>query len=227
MNTLIITIDGPVASGKSTVAHLLAKKLGIKHLSSGLFYRSVAYIALQEHPSCNLHDEQLQRYLEPEHFMYQWTDTGQAYILYKHKNITPFLKTPAIDACAARLAERSCVRDFILLMQHTLAQTYSLIAEGRDLGSVVFPEATVKFFLTAELTVRAQRWQELQKNLGITLTVSQAIELISQRDTRDRQRVLAPLIIPKNAVIIDASDKSPEAVVEVMIRYVNEKRAKL
>lgn len=225
MKPLIITIDGPVASGKSTVAHLLARRLNIKHLSSGLFYRAVAYVVLHNHPSCTLEDEQLQPYLDPDRFTYRWTNNGQAYIAYDHVDITSQLKTPTIDACAARLAERAIMRDFILIMQHTLAQQYSLVAEGRDLGSVVFPHATVKFFLTADLQVRARRWQALQEKLGTELSMHEALDLVAQRDTRDRKRALAPLIIPDNALIIDASDKNPEEIVEYMAHYINEKRA--
>ena len=224
MKPLIITIDGPVASGKSTVAHLLARKLGIKHLSSGLFYRAIAHVVLYKHPSCTLEDEQLGPYLNPDRFIYQWADDGQAHILYDHVDITSLLKTPTIDACAARLAERAIMRDFILIMQHTLAQHHSLVAEGRDLGSVVFPDATVKFFLTADLHVRAHRWQALQKKLGTELSVPEALDLVAQRDTRDRKRELAPLIIPDNAYIIDASDKNPEEIVECMVQYINKKR---
>jgi len=225
MKPLIITIDGPVASGKSTVAHLLALRLGIKHLSSGLFYRAIAYMVLKHHPSCTLEDEQLHSYLQPDRFAYRWADEGQAHISYDHIDITSHLKTPIIDACAARLAERAIMRDFILLMQHTLAERHSLVAEGRDLGSVVFPNATVKFFLTADLAVRAHRWQALQKKLNVELTTQEAIDLITQRDKRDRERILAPLIIPDNALILDASNKNPEQIVELMVQYINKKRA--
>jgi cytidylate kinase len=181
----VITIDGPVASGKSTIARLLACSLGFFYLNSGLLYRSIAYVVLKDHLSCLPDDAQLQTYLDLERLTYTWTRDGQSQVAWDGHDITPLLKTPLIDACSSQLAERAIMRDFIFALQHRIAHTHSIVAEGRDLGSAVFPDATVKFFVTADATIRAQRWQGLQKKLGRQFTLDEAIASITQRDTRD------------------------------------------
>jgi cytidylate kinase len=223
---MIITIDGPTASGKSTAARLLAQNIGFYHLSSGILFRSLGYLLVTY---AGYNDEKLslpaqkdiEYYLNPARFICSFNDTGKLTIMFEGKNIVPLLKQKQIDHYASLIATDSRVRYELLKLQHSLAQSYDLVVDGRDSGSVVFPHAAVKFFLTASVEVRALRWQQKQKKLGYELSLEEAIKQIENRDDRDRNRKISPLIIPNGAIVIDNSAYSIQETVDIMESFIH------
>lgn len=206
---MIITIDGPAASGKSTVGRLLAKQIGFYYLSSGLLFRALAYLliencAYKENNLRNPNQIDVVTYLDPKRFKYHY-DHGKEIVLFDDQDITPKLKTNALDNAASLLSMNHHVREAIRMMQYHIAEHHDIVVEGRDSGSVVFPNATIKFFLTALPDVRAQRWQHEQQKFGIKMTFKEALNAINVRDKRDKERAIAPLLIPDDAIIIDNS----------------------
>lgn len=222
---MIITIDGPTGSGKSSAARGLALILNYYCLSSGSLYRALAYILIHnfdytleqlEHPL----EKDIRQALDPKKCIYHLEKDSCGWISYEKKDITPFLKTDTIAQGASIIATNKDVRDKLSVLQRTLAQGKNIVLEGRDSGSVVFENADVKFYITAEFGQRAQRWQHVQKKRGEQITFEQAKEHIKERDHRDQNREIAPLIIPKDSIVIDNTHLSLEQTIEKMLEYV-------
>lgn len=215
---MIITIDGPVASGKSSVASALAAQLGFYYLYTGLLYRGIAYVLVKKF---GYDREQLKIPREAdlqglmEQFEYRY-EKGAPQIYYAGANITVFLKSAEIDDFSSLSSADPGVRRAILERQVLMGQRYDLIADGRDMGTVVYPNASCKFFLTASVEVRAQRWQKDQAALGNVLSLEEAIREISERDQRDITRSHSPLRPADDAVIVDNSSYSFEETVALM-----------
>jgi len=222
---MIITIDGPVASGKSTTGRALAKKLGFYYVYSGAFYRALAYLLINTkgytqdqlaHPRI----EDVVECLDPKRFRYAYDSDLQEQLYYDDTNITQFLKTNQIDQGASIVSTDPKVRDEINNMGRSLAHTHDLMVDGRDAGTVIFPDADVKFFLTASLDVRARRWAAAQEKLGNRYTHEQALVMIGERDTRDRERAIAPLRVPDDAIVVDNSDMDTTQTLAQMIEFI-------
>ena len=218
---MIITIDGPTASGKSTVAKELAKQLGYTYINSGLLFRAVAYVANAIHldPTDSEFSEKLSN-LFTDDLRYSYTPQDGTRVWYKDQEITFLLKTPLIDRLASQIALQAPVRDIILRFQQDLAQTQSVITDGRDCGTVVFPNANYKFYITADEVVRAQRWQHDQEQKGKPYSLEQSKQLIAERDTRDSERTIAPLTIPEDAMTVDTSTMSINEVIDMCLKVI-------
>lgn len=222
---MIITIDGPVASGKSTVALLLAEKLGFYYLNSGLLYRAIAYILNQqkimiEH-DLSISYEELSLLINPSDFHYTYDAKKHPTIECKNTDITPYLKSPIIDNLASIIAMYHPVRRIVLELQHAIVDTYDCIADGRDCGTKVFPSAEYKFFLTASLDVRAERWRSDQSKKGNNYAHEDAKIEIAKRDKRDTERTIAPLIQASDALVIDNSNLSIDETIALLISYIH------
>ena len=222
---MVITIDGPAASGKSTAAQTLAKKLGFYYINTGLLYRALAFLLLKregytEQELAHPRTEDLERYLNLVHFSYHYSSTGHVTITFEDLNITPFLKDEEIDRGASTVSVNPKVREAMHEIQHHIKEQHDVVIEGRDSGSTVFPHAEHKFFLTASLQERAHRWQKMQEQRGFTVTLAQAEESLKERDRRDKERPVAPLLVPADAVEIDSTDMSIEQVVQEMMKHV-------
>lgn len=222
---MIITIDGPTASGKSTVAKRLAKRLGFYYLGTGLMFRAIAYLLVNQASSShdqlrNPQKKDLDLYLDPERFVYTYDNSGK--ILFDGQDLTPFLKTSEIDSASSIVSTNQNVRNALLKIQRLCGKKFDLVAEGRDVGSVVFPDADVKFFLTASTELRAQRWQQDQKKKGNEFSLDEAIEIINTRDQRDSSREVAPLVKPKDAFVIDNSEMSLEETLQKMVNFIKQ-----
>lgn len=222
---MIITIDGPVASGKSTVSFLLAEKLGFYYLYSGLIYRALAYILNQQtdalEEGLSLDYSEIKALVFSSDFKYAYDAMKHPTIMYKNTDITPYLKSPTIDNLASIIATYEQVRQVVLEFQRLIAGTYDCIADGRDCGTTVFPYAQYKFFLTASLDVRAQRWQADQSKKSNNYTLEDARIEIAKRDKRDSERTIAPLIQAPDAIVIDNSDLSVEQTVDLLLSYIH------
>lgn len=219
---MIITIDGPVASGKSSVALFLAHDLKFYYLYTGLLYRGVAYILAQHYrytPSM-MHSplpDDLYDILHNHQFVYGYTvEEKGAFITFDKEDITPFLKTAAVDAWSSCISASLPVRQAILHLQVTIAEEYNIVADGRDMGTVVFPQAAHKFYLTADKEIRALRWQNDQRRRENNVSLQESIECIQDRDNRDQNRKHSPLTQASDAIVIDNSHLSIYETVKLM-----------
>ncbi len=222
---MIITLDGPVASGKSTVSRMLAQKLGYYYLNSGALYRALGYLLVNKygyteqsvaHPTT----EDITNCCNPSRFSYQYDAQHRERIFFDGVNITPYLKDRLMDKIASIVSVNEQVRKAVTQMQRDIARKYNIVTDGRDVGSVVFSHAEVKFFITASVEVRAQRWKKDQEKYGNHISYEEAINLITDRDNRDMHRTIAPLIIPLGAIIIDTSDLTLDQTLAKMIECI-------
>lgn len=209
---MIITIDGPVASGKSTIARMLADRLGYYYIYSGLLYRALAYAALQNKIDVErITEQQVHALLEMLTYQY----TTQEHVFLHDKDITDQLFTPTIDDAASRISLVPHVRDAINTWQKELAQSHDALVDGRDSGSVVFADADLKLYLDAPIEVRAKRWADKQRKQGRIFTMQEATDVIKKRDGRDAQRSVAPLIVPDGAVVLENVGEPEDMVAEI------------
>ncbi|MFZ5954765.1 MAG: (d)CMP kinase [Candidatus Dependentiae bacterium] len=221
---MIITIDGPSASGKSTVAREVARKINFYYLASGLLFRAFAYIAskhgMYDHDAL-LHssDEKIKEIINSERLVYKY-ENGHEQVFYEGQDITPNLKTNLIDQYASIGAQDQRVRQAIDEYMRNLAQSHNVVTEGRDMGTTVFPHAEFKFFLTASDEVRVKRWQKDQAHKGIHYSYDQAYVEVIERDKRDQMREFSPLACPKDACVIDNSNLTIEQTVEKIIAHI-------
>ena len=223
---MIITIDGPVASGKSTISRMLAQQLGCYYLCSGLLYRALAYLLIHncgytEKTIANPRMDDVERCLDADHFVYHYDKHSQEFICFDDQDITPYLKDKFMDNVTSLVSVNEYVRSAVSAIQRNIAVHHSIVTDGRDVGSVVFPQASFKFFVTASAEVRAQRWRKDQEKYGNYVSVDQARALITDRDNRDKNRTVAPLIIPHDAIIIDTTRLSAQQAVELMMNSIN------
>jgi cytidylate kinase len=213
----VITIDGPAASGKSSVSRELSKKLNIPWVSTGAFYRGLAYAALKS--NTNLENAIA---LSELCFSSSWKivmTTEKTEVWFEEKNVTDFISHEDVGNVASRISHFPEVRQSLLDHQRNCAiGNVGLIAEGRDCGTVVFPRAEVKIFLTAKSENRALRRAQ---ELGLDEKMLQ--EQQRQRDKQDSTRKTAPMQTPPDALVIDTSDYSLEEVVNKVYSYVQER----
>lgn len=220
---MIITIDGPTASGKSTIARLLAEKLDFYYINTGLLYRALAYLLMQQKKytydmlACPK-PEDIEAIIDLQCLVYTYSDGP--HISFDNEDITSFLKDVSLDKAASIVSTVPFVREMLLKFQRDIAKRHNVVAEGRDTGSVVFPHADHKFYLKAKLTVRAQRWLQMQQLRGNILTLEEAIKTISERDERDSKRTIAPLTIPQGAIVLDNSDMSQEETLQTFLKII-------
>jgi CMP/dCMP kinase len=222
---MIITIDGPVASGKSTVSRMLAHKLGYYYLCSGLLYRSLGYLLINHYDYTietigNPKYDDVMRCFDSCRFSYQYAEGTKERIFFDGIDITAQLKERFMDKVASIVSVNEQVRKIVTHIQRDIAAHHDIVTDGRDVGSMVFPHAEYKFFVTASVAVRAQRWRKDQENYGNHFSMEEAIAVITDRDERDTKRIIAPLIVPENAIIIDTSEMSIEQAVEMMLKYI-------
>jgi len=226
---MIVTIDGPAASGKSTIGRMIAKHLGYYYLYSGLLFRALAYLLVnkqvyKEDNLRNPHADDVGIYLDPERLLYHYDDQFQERIFFDGVDITPHLKNRFIDKMASILSTNKPVRKLLANLQRHIARKYDdIVVDGRDVGSVVFPDATVKFFLTAPLELRAERWRQQQAEISKNFSHEQAMEIVSERDKRDEAREADPLVIPDDALIVDNSYMSLEETLKRIITLMHRK----
>jgi cytidylate kinase len=214
---LIITVDGPAGAGKSTVSKALAIRMGYRYLDSGAMYRAFAYVVWKaEKNGKSLGVKSLVKDFQVRCALMD----GEMRIFVQSEDITREIRTPPISMLASKLSTLKEVRDRLTELQRALGQGGGLVAEGRDMGTVVFPQAQVKFFLDASLQERARRRYQDLIRLEQALAFEAVLEEMAQRDRRDASRDLAPLKPAPDAIRIDSTDLSPEEVVQAMYREV-------
>jgi len=222
---LIVTIDGPAASGKSTVARLLARRLDASFLDTGAMYRAVTLAAMRA--GVDLSDESKLLNIMQEH-AFQFSDrSGKMTVHIDGSDVTEQIRNPEVTANARYIAAAPRVRDQLVRMQRQfVADRRKIVTEGRDQGTVAFDDADVKFYLTADPTERARRRQAELQTKDIDENLENIREAIEKRDESDESRAVGPLKPAKDAIIIDTTNLSIEQVVEKLTAYVKEKNHK-
>ena len=223
---MIITIDGPAASGKSTIARMTAEHLSFYYLNTGLLYRAVTYLLINKHEYSQqdlttIKDGDVSEYTDIKRFVYSYTAQEGSVVIYDNQDITGFLKDPLIDSSVSLISPQKNVREALSHLQRESAQDHDVVVEGRDVGSVVFPHADYKFFLTASLEVRAQRWRKYQDEKGNYYSLDRVKELVEQRDLQDKTRKISPLVVPSKAITIDNSKLTLEESIQEILKHIN------
>ena len=212
----VIAIDGPSASGKGTVAQLVAEKLGFHYLDSGALYRIVAYAAQQKNITWS-NAEALGKLAQSLHIQFK---DGEIYL--NNALITEAVRSEEMSRGASEVAVHPQVRDALFALQQSFRQSPGLVADGRDMASVVFTDAKLKIFLTASVEVRAERRYKQLIGKGLAADYAQILRDLQQRDLRDSQRSAAPLIQTPDAALLDTTHRTIDQAVEfVLAAYKN------
>ena len=214
---LVITIDGPAGAGKTTVSRALADRLGYKYIDTGALYRGVAYEAISKGLSYD-DDNGLESMCAGLRLKFIRIKKDLR-LISNDSDITDLIRTPEITMFASSVSARSVVRKYLLTLQRDMGREKGVVFEGRDMGTVVFPDADIKFFLDASHKNRAlRRYREMEPETSQTL---EDVERdMKQRDESDRSRELAPLKPAEDAEIIDSTDISANEVVKLMVSYI-------
>ena len=217
-----IAIDGPAGAGKSTIARRLASELGYYYVDTGAIYRTVAYFLdlLGISPK---DVDGVERYIDELTVDMEYDQDGKQHMLMNGMDVTDEIRTQDIGQKASLVSAHAIVRDMLLDMQRDMAIKYNVIMDGRDIGTVVLPKATVKIFLTASAEVRAERRTKELLAKGQKAEFQTVLKEIQQRDYQDSNRAVAPLKQAKDAILLDTSDLNIEDVVIAMKKIVEEK----
>lgn len=209
----VIAIDGPTASGKGTVAHRVADRLGFHYLDSGALYRLTALMALRR--ATDLRDEhalaKLAEHL-PCHF-------SGAEVMLAHENVSEAIRAEAVGNAASKIAALPAVRQALYGLQLGFRMAPGLVADGRDMGTVIFPHAQLKVFLTASVEARAQRRYKQLIDKGISASMKDLLMDLNARDERDMHRAIAPLVPAEGAHVLDTSDMTADQAVDLVLKW--------
>ena len=218
MKRLIVAIDGPAGAGKSTVAKRLAKELGYTYMDTGAMYRAFAWKVREGR--INLENEkELRAALRDTRIELPEKD-GQLRVLLDEADVTSQIRTPELSQWASKVSALRPVRERMVELQRAMGAWGGVVAEGRDIGTVVFPKADVKIFLTASPVERGRRRFEELEGQGKRVTLQETVGEMEERDRRDQERAVAPLRKAEDAVVIDSSDLSVEDVLHRIMREV-------
>lgn len=218
---LIIAIDGPAGVGKSTVARLLALRLGYLYLDTGALYRAIAWRV--QDAGVHSDDHAGIAALLPTTTLRMACGPEQVHVLINGRDITGELRTPAVSALASIVSAIPAVREWLLPVQRQIGAAGCVVAEGRDVGTKVFPQADVKFFLEADPDIRATRRHRELVAAGHAVHLDQTKRDLTGRDNRDRTRTVAPLTPASDAERIDTSNIPAETVVDHMMTVITAK----
>ena len=215
----VITIDGPAGVGKSTTAKLLAKRLGLVYLDTGATYRAVAHEVLEQGVDPR-RPAAVARVARSIRLKLGHSAIGQLVVKVAGRDVTRAIRSERVTEAAAIIAQHPQVRAAMVRLQRRLARGQSIVVEGRDTGSVVFPKASYKFFLTADASVRARRRQkELLSLHGHAPSFTMLAKQLRRRDQLDRSREVGPLIRPAGSILVNTSSSGAAEVVEWMLQH--------
>lgn len=219
--SLVVAIDGPAGAGKSTVSMRLTQELGYQLLDTGALYRSIALLSKRQ--GVDWADEaglaEIASQLDVDFSL----DEGVNRLRLGGQDVTSAIREPEISQGASVVSALPGVRQALLDLQRKLGRAGGVVAEGRDVGTVVFPDAAVKFFLTASDEVRAKRRFDELRSRGVKADLQTTLEEMRERDDRDSNRAVAPLCQADDAVLVDSSDRSLDQVVQQMLEVVRDR----
>lgn len=210
---MLIVIDGPAGSGKSSVSKIIADKLNINHLDTGSMYRMITYYFLKNNLS--LDEASITNHIDEINMSY----TNNK-LLLNNEDVEKFIRSNEINSNIGSIANSKTVREKMIELQRSIVENDDFIVDGRDLGTVVFPKCENKFYLTASVDTRAKRRFEQNQRLGIESDLEEIKNSIKQRDENDMNREISPLKQADDAILIDSSDLSVEEVVNKIISLV-------
>ena len=211
----IITIDGPAGSGKSTLSRLLARQVGYSYLDTGAMYRAVALQARRKGIDMRALGHLAELCAELD--LRFETGTGDNLLFIGGEDVSEVIRTPEMDLLSSTISAVKEVRDAMTALQRKIGREGKIVAEGRDMGTVVFPQAKYKFFLTAAVDIRAERRYRERLARGESVAREEVEKELRKRDEQDSRRTIAPLVPAKDAVIIDTSRLSTDQVMRIML----------
>ena len=215
MKNLIIAIDGPVGSGKSTLARRVAELMGYVYIDTGAMYRAVALKALRNHVP--VEDSQALEKLARDTRIDLRVQDGAQRVILDGEDVTAAIRTPDVSQASSKIAVVPGVRHVLVAEQRRAGEQGGVVMEGRDIGSVVFPDAGLKIYLTASPEVRAQRrWREHEAK-GDSIDLARTLEEIHERDRRDQERSTSPLVRAPDAVVVDSTAMEPEEAARLVV----------
>jgi cytidylate kinase len=225
LKELIIAIDGPVGSGKSTLARRVAELMGYVYVDTGAMYRALALKALRHGISFEEADDALVALAEKTSIDLR-ADDGTQRVLLDREDVTAAIRTPEVAQAASKIAVNAGVRHVLVAEQRRAGVRGGVVMEGRDIGSVVFPDAQLKIFLTASPETRAERrWREHQQK-GDAIDLQKTLEEILERDRRDKERTNSPLVRAADAVVVDSTAMEPEEIARLVVLLAKEGAAR-
>ena len=222
MKTVSVAIDGPAGAGKSTIARQLAAELGYRYVDTGAIYRTVAYFMDLWGVSPKDVDG-VNRYIDELTVGIEYDENGLQHMLMNGMDVTNDIRTQEISQKASLISAHPCVREMLLDMQREIAKQYNVIMDGRDIGTVVLPKATVKIFLTASAEIRAKRRCDELLAKGQKAKYESVLKEIQQRDYQDTHREIAPLKMARDSIRVDTSEMTVEQAVSAIRQIVQEK----
>lgn len=220
--SFIVAIDGPAGTGKGTITKILSKKLGLINIDTGAMYRCIALECIKNGIS-ESQEEKIKEVLENIDIKLVHSKGNQK-IFLNGKNVSNEIRKPEIDSVVAKFAELKIVRDKITPMQQKMGEKQNIIMEGRDITTVVFPNANVKIFLDCSLEERARRRYKQNLKKGINESYKEVLESMIQRHQLETERKIAPLIKADDAILIDSTNMSINEVVHKIEEIINQKR---
>jgi cytidylate kinase len=225
LSGMIVTIDGPAGSGKSTTASLLSTRLGLKYLDTGAMYRGVTYALLRE--GLDPEDEESAARTVAGIVLELREDGGESALYLDGVNVEREIRSSEVSRFVSPVSRHLSVRREMVKIQRLIARDGGVVAEGRDTGSVVFPFAHIKVFLVAATEARARRRQEQLESMGVSESIDEILENINKRDTIDSSREYGPLIRPPGSILVDTSDLTIDQQVETIEKAVLDAARKL
>ena len=217
-----IAIDGPAGAGKSTIARRLAKELGYYYVDTGAIYRTVAYFFDLWGVSPKDIDG-ITRYIDELTIGIEYDDDGLQHMIMNGMDVTGDIRTQDIAQKASLVSAHACVREMLLDMQRDVAKQHNVIMDGRDIGTVVLPKATVKIFLTATPEVRAKRRTDELQAKGQKADYNKILKEIQQRDYQDTHREIAPLKLSRDSIKVDTSELDIDGVIALIKEIIAKK----
>ncbi len=220
--TYAVAIDGPAGAGKSTLARRAARDLGFYYVDTGAIYRTVGY-HMDFYGIGPRDTDGINRLLGDVNIAIRYDDEGVQHMILNGRDVTGDIRTPEMSAIASVISAQPAVREYLLEMQRELARAHSVVMDGRDIGTVVLPDADVKIFLTADPEVRARRRYEELLARGEKVAFENVLADLQQRDRQDSERKLAPLKRARDAVLLDTTEMDLEQAAAALETIVKER----
>lgn len=217
-----VAIDGPAGAGKSTIAKRVAKEENFIYVDTGAMYRAIGLYIVRN--GIDIHDKDAVEAAAPNAKVSLTYENGEQVVVLNGENVNGFIRTEEVSQAASVTSAYPVVRELLFEMQQTLAKENDVVMDGRDIGTVVLPNAQAKIYLTASVEERARRRFEEYKNKGVDVDIEELKKEIAQRDHQDMTRKIAPLKQAKDAVLVDSSNMNIDEVTECILNIIRERR---